>query len=102
MGRLLCRSTDHDILDFSARVLVTEGNRVGRQKIEPAPKNPRIGALAMHGLDSFRPLEFARKATSNFDILRPIAASSVGAAVCYTSFSFKFSFGAEVGQPDAA
>ena len=38
------RAVCQDILEFSARVLVTEGNRVG-QYIEPKPKLPRIGAL---------------------------------------------------------
>jgi hypothetical protein len=38
------------------------------QSIEPAPKLPRIGALATHGLDPFGPVEFAHNATSNIDM----------------------------------
>ena len=38
------------------------------QNIELTLKLPRMWAFSMHGLDAFRPLKFARNATSNIDM----------------------------------
>ena len=56
----------------------------------------------MYGQDSFQILKLSRNLTSNFDMLRSIAAPGFGAAVFSTACNLVFGLRAEVGPPAAS